>query len=112
MLTLNRRISERVIIDDTTIVTLLYAQRGTARLQIETPADTGIRSLRIGESTHLGNGVRLCVLGMQGQQVKLGFDAPREIPIYREELYRQRQNQTESDQRLAPHSRSGSRAAP
>jgi len=33
--------------------------------------------------------ITLKVIGIDGKAVKLGIDAPKEFPIYREELYRQ-----------------------
>lgn len=40
-----------------------------------------------GESLYLGENIKITVLGMQGKQVKLGLDVPREMTVYREEVY-------------------------
>lgn len=32
------------------------------------------------------NACSITILGVQGNQVKLGFDAPKSVPIFREEL--------------------------
>lgn len=42
-----------------------------------------------GESIMVGNDVELVVLGVQGDQVKLGFVAPRNISIHRKEIFEQ-----------------------
>jgi len=42
---------------------------------------------RLGESITIGENIRLVVVDIDGNQVKLGIEAPREIEIYREELY-------------------------
>lgn len=42
---------------------------------------------RLGESITIGDNVKLIVVEIDGNQVKLGIEAPREIEIYREELY-------------------------
>ena len=40
-----------------------------------------------GESIHIGEDVRVTVLSVQGQSVKVGIHAPRELAIHREEIY-------------------------
>jgi carbon storage regulator len=42
---------------------------------------------RLGESITIGENVRVVIVDIDGNQVKLGIEAPREISIYREELY-------------------------
>ena len=39
-----------------------------------------------GESTRIGDNISVTVLGISRNRVKLGFSAPREIPIVRKEL--------------------------
>jgi carbon storage regulator len=36
---------------------------------------------------HLGDDIKITILQVKGQQVKIGFDVPEHMPIYREELY-------------------------
>lgn len=47
-----------------------------------------ILSRRIGETIMIGDDVRVTVLGIKGGQVRLGIEAPREIDVHREEIYR------------------------
>lgn len=42
-----------------------------------------------GESVLVGDDVAVRVLGVKGNQVSLGFEAPREVRIYREEVLRE-----------------------
>jgi len=42
---------------------------------------------RLGESITIGNDIKIFVVDIDGNQVKLGIDAPRDVEIYREELF-------------------------
>ena len=42
---------------------------------------------RLGEAITIGEEVRVVIVDIDGNQVKLGIEAPRQIEIYREELY-------------------------
>ncbi len=46
-----------------------------------------ILSRRIGEKIVINDEVTVTVLELRGKQVKLGFDAPKEIGIHRSEVY-------------------------
>jgi carbon storage regulator len=46
-----------------------------------------ILSRRVGESVKIGDEVTVTVLGIKGTQVRLGFAAPRKVPVNREEIY-------------------------
>ena len=46
-----------------------------------------ILTRRIGESIHIGDDIRLTVLDVEGQQVRIGINAPKEVPVHREEIY-------------------------
>ena len=46
-----------------------------------------IISRRPGERLVVGDNVRIEVIEVSGQNVRIGVDAPREIPVYREELW-------------------------
>ena len=49
-----------------------------------------------GESLVLGNNIQVKVLDIKGDQVKLGVEAPKEISIYREEIYLQIQKENQA----------------
>lgn len=44
---------------------------------------------RAGESIVIGNSVVVTVLEARGDQIRLGIEAPREVQVHREEVYRQ-----------------------
>jgi carbon storage regulator len=46
-----------------------------------------ILTRRAGESLHIGDNIKITVLGIQGKQVKLGILVPDEVVVYREEVY-------------------------
>ena len=41
---------------------------------------------RIGESIHIGADIRITVLQGSGGKIRIGIDAPRTVPVWREEL--------------------------
>lgn len=53
-------------------------------------------SRKKGESLVLNNNVEVTVLEIRGDQVKLGVKAPREVPVYRKEVYLQIQKENEA----------------
>lgn len=46
-----------------------------------------ILTRRVGESVVIGDDVSVTVLGVKGNQVRLGVNAPRDIAVHREEIY-------------------------
>ena len=42
-----------------------------------------------GESLIINNNIEITVLEVRGEQIKLGVRAPKEVPVYRKELYEQ-----------------------
>ncbi len=44
------------------------------------------------EALVINNNIEITVLEIKGEQVKLGISAPREVPVYRKEVYVQIQN--------------------
>ena len=43
----------------------------------------------VGETIRIGDDIEVHVVEVRGGTVRLGFKAPREVPIHREEVYRQ-----------------------
>lgn len=46
-----------------------------------------ILTRRTGETVMIGNDVTLTVLGVKGNQVRLGINAPKTVAVHREEIY-------------------------
>ena len=46
------------------------------------------------EAIVVNNNIEITILEVKGEQVKLGIAAPREVPVYRKEVYLQIQNAT------------------
>ena len=48
-----------------------------------------ILTRRVGETLMIGDEVTVTVLGVKGNQVRIGVNAPRDVTVHREEIYRQ-----------------------
>jgi carbon storage regulator len=66
-----------------------------------------ILTRRVGESLMIGDEVTVTVLGVKGNQVRIGVNAPKEIAVHREEIYERIQQ--ERAQQEAPEDREARR---
>jgi len=46
-----------------------------------------ILTRRIGEVLRIGDDVSITILGVKGNQVRIGIDAPKDVAVHREEIY-------------------------
>ena len=51
-----------------------------------------------GEKLRIGDDITVVILGVRGNQVRLGVDAPREIPVHREEIYQRIKDEAHEQQ--------------
>lgn len=66
-----------------------------------------ILTRRVGETVMIGNDVTVTILGVKGNQVRVGVNAPRDVAVHREEIF-ERIKREGQDGDSAPSSRSGS----
>ncbi len=56
-----------------------------------------ILTRRVGESVMIGDEVTITVLGVKGNQVRIGVNAPKTVAVHREEIYERIQKERNGD---------------
>lgn len=54
-----------------------------------------ILTRRVGETLMIGDSVTVTVLGVKGNQVRVGITAPKDVAVHREEIYKRIQDVTD-----------------
>ena len=61
-----------------------------------------ILTRRVGESLMIGDDINVTVLGIRGNQVRIGVNAPKDVSVHREEIYeriqQEKSNKPDSDE--------------
>tara|TARA_B110001452_G_scaffold63087_1_gene49792 strand:- start:2489 stop:2692 length:204 start_codon:yes stop_codon:yes gene_type:complete len=60
-----------------------------------------ILTRRVGESLIIGDEVTVTVLGVRGNQVRIGVNAPKDVSVHREEIYQRIQTEKGAENRPA-----------
>ncbi|WP_194755359.1 carbon storage regulator CsrA [Aliidiomarina indica] len=58
-----------------------------------------ILTRRVGETLMIGDDVTVTVLGVKGNQVRIGVNAPKDVSVHREEIYMRIQAEKDTDER-------------
>ncbi len=56
-----------------------------------------ILTRRVGETVMIGNDVTVTVLGVKGNQVRIGINAPKSVAVHREEIYERIKREQQGD---------------
>jgi len=57
-----------------------------------------ILTRRVGEALKIGDNIDITILSIKGNQVRIGINAPKDVPVHREEIY----SRIREDDRQAP----------
>ena len=55
-----------------------------------------ILTRRVGETLMIGDSVTVTVLGVKGNQVRVGITAPKDVAVHREEIYQRIHNEEDA----------------
>ena len=58
-----------------------------------------ILTRRVGETVMIGNEVTVTVLGVKGNQVRVGVNAPKDVAVHREEIYERIKREEDQESR-------------
>lgn len=88
-LVLIRLPGEAIAVGDDCVVTVLkvFADRPAASLRITHGSESRTVDLRLYDEFPLGLFVRIALLGLRGERVRLAIDAPRDLAVHRLEVY-------------------------
>jgi len=56
-----------------------------------------ILTRRAGETVMIGSDVTITVLGVKGNQVRIGINAPKDVAVHREEIFQRIQSEKEAE---------------
>lgn len=62
-----------------------------------------ILTRRVGETLMIGDEVTVTVLGVKGNQVRIGINAPKDVAVHREEIYQRIKRELAPGERVEGH---------
>ena len=62
-----------------------------------------ILTRRVGETVMIGNDVTVTILGVKGNQVRVGISAPKNVAVHREEIYERIRREQRGDSQPESH---------
>ncbi|NRD79379.1 carbon storage regulator [Bacillus sp. BRMEA1] len=110
MLIIGREIGQSVIIADEIKVSVLSIE-SKLRLAIDAPKKYRITRIKqspgnmgklkkrariVGETVQIGNSIKVSILLTESGLIRFAIDAPKEITVFREEIYQKKTTETES----------------
>ena len=70
-----------------------------------------ILTRRVGETVMIGNDVTVTILGVKGNQVRVGINAPKNVAVHREEIYERTKREQQGDSHDEPRNESAEYAS-
>ena len=62
-----------------------------------------ILTRRVGESVKINEDITVTVLGIKGNQVRIGVDAPRHVSVHRDEIYQRIKKEEIEEEEATPN---------
>jgi carbon storage regulator len=85
--------------------TKVHPARAEGPAKAEDQKNMLILTRRVGETLMIGDNVTVTVLGVKGNQVRIGINAPKDLAVHREEIYQRIKREQEGG--LPPQDKAG-----
>jgi carbon storage regulator len=81
------------------------SENGRCRIGLKRGSTMLVLTRRKGETLNIGDEVQVTVLGIKSNQVRIGIDAPKNVPVHRQEVYERikREEQEANTGERSPH---------
>jgi carbon storage regulator len=56
-----------------------------------------ILTRRVGETVMIGDHVTVAIIGVKGNQIRIGVNAPKDVAVHREEIYERIRHEKDSE---------------